>query len=276
MLANQEMKLETLRRSDLSKLNRQMHMLQDSIRKYEIVSATQSGSIGTLESLRKEMDGKIRELEEQIEMLESQSASSTQNMSGKLKKKEEEISVLKGKVAQIQKTLDDEVVGLGTITGDLRPAMGLVDPNKYSIQSSREAVVVRLNEELLFAKSSGSKFSVSRLSSKGKELIASMAEVLARFPAIKMEVVGHTDNNKPSTGYSDNWTVSVIRAVSVTKEFVNENGLSASQVKASGKGEYAPQGSNTDKQGQMANRRVELVLKLAEENLVQKIRKITG
>lgn len=271
MLANQEVKLETQRRSELAKLNREMKGLEESIREYEIVSATQSGSIGTLESLRKEMDGKIRQLEEQIEETESQSATSTQSLSGEIKDKNAEIKSLKGTIEEIKKTLDAEVIGLGTITGDLRPAMGLADPNKYSIQSSKEAVIVQINEELLFMKGS-----VSKLSSAGKELIASMAGVIARFPAIKMDVIGHTDNSKPRTGYSDNWTISVIRSVAVTKEFVNENGLNAGQVTASGKGEYAPQGSNNDKTGQSANRRVELVLKLAQENLVQKIKKIAG
>lgn len=271
MLANQEVQLETLRRAELAKMNLKIQKHENVIRDFELKSATQSGSIGTLENLRKESSDRIKSLEEQIEALNSKSSTSQQNLNKQLKGKQEEIDQLNTTLTNVKATLKKEEIDLGTLVGDLRPALGSVDPNLYGVVSSREAVILYLNEELLFRTGS-----VSKLSNDGKSLIGSIAEVLQRFPALEMEIIGHTDNSKPNTGYSDNWTISVIRAVEVTKEFVSENGLGASQVTASGKGEYAPMGSNEVDESRKANRRVELHLKLATENLIQKIKKITG
>ncbi|NNE28442.1 MAG: OmpA family protein [Saprospiraceae bacterium] len=268
-LANQEANLETLRRGEMGKLSRKINLLKKNIREHELTMASQKGSIETLEKIRKDLLQQKEELEDQLEATSAKSASSQESLAQKLESRNKKIKELESLIDDIDKTLEGEVVTIGTLAGDLRLALTEVDPNFYTLRSTRENLLLSMNEPLLFVKGS-----VSRLSDEGKDLLSSLAEVLQRFPTIKMEIMGHTDNSKPKSGYSDNWTISVIRSVAVTKELVNENGISSGQIKASGKGEYSPLGSNVDAEGQAQNRRVEILFWPAQKTLSQKIKRI--
>jgi len=269
LLSSQEMRLENIRRGQNAKLQRELSAVRDSLRIFEIEAATKSGSISTLESLRIELANKNRALEERMEELNSQSASQQQNLNQNLQDRENEINNLKQQIAEINKIIDGQEIEIGTLTGDLRAKLEpFYSPEKYEILSSREGLALSLNETLLFQKGS-----ISKLSSDGINLIQNLASVINNYPAMDIMVVGHTDDGKPSTGYSDNWTVSVVRSVKVVR-ILEENGVGANQIMAAGKGEFAPSASNTSPEGKARNRRVSLVFAPSQQIITQKIKKI--
>ena len=83
-----------------------------------------------------------------------------------------------------------------------------------------------------------------------------VAKVLQQNPALKLYVVGHTDNVGTLTS---NVALSNQRAASVLKALTTQYNVAAARLQAYGDGPYAPVASNDSDDGRARNRRVELV-----------------
>ena len=83
-----------------------------------------------------------------------------------------------------------------------------------------------------------------------------IAKLLTASPKLKLQVVGHTDNQ----GTPDyNLDLSRRRAASVVRALTSSYGVPASRLSSFGCGPYSPVGSNETEEGRAKNRRVELV-----------------
>lgn len=86
--------------------------------------------------------------------------------------------------------------------------------------------------------------------------LAEMAKALKANPALKVYIVGHTDNQ----GKLDyNTGLSQRRADAVVKALTTAHGIPAARLIPKGVGPLAPLAANTDAKGQAKNRRVEMV-----------------
>lgn len=86
--------------------------------------------------------------------------------------------------------------------------------------------------------------------------LTEIAKLLVQDPALKLYVVGHTDN----TGTLDhNMKLSQARAEAVVKELTSKHGVAADRLKPYGVGPLAPVTTNDTEEGRAKNRRVELV-----------------
>jgi OmpA-OmpF porin, OOP family len=83
-----------------------------------------------------------------------------------------------------------------------------------------------------------------------------VSKLLKETPALKVYVVGHTDN---VGGLAANMDLSKRRAASVVQSLTTKYGVSAAQLQSYGDGPYAPVASNESEDGRSLNRRVELV-----------------
>lgn len=83
-----------------------------------------------------------------------------------------------------------------------------------------------------------------------------VAKMLKGNAALKVYVVGHTDN---VGGLAANMDLSKRRAASVVQSLTTKYGVSAAQLQSYGDGPYAPVASNDSEDGRTLNRRVELV-----------------
>jgi OOP family OmpA-OmpF porin len=83
-----------------------------------------------------------------------------------------------------------------------------------------------------------------------------VAKLLSASPALKVYVVGHTDN---VGGLAANIDLSKRRATSVVQTLTTKYGVPATQLQPFGDGPYAPVASNDSEDGRSLNRRVELV-----------------
>jgi len=88
------------------------------------------------------------------------------------------------------------------------------------------------------------------------QAIAEVAKLLRSKPALKIFVVGHTDN---AGTVEHNLTLSQARAQAVTQALVRDHAVAASRLRAYGAGPFAPVASNDAEIGRAKNRRVELV-----------------
>lgn len=86
--------------------------------------------------------------------------------------------------------------------------------------------------------------------------LAQMANLLKAQPALKIYIVGHTDN---TGSLAHNVTLSQQRAEAVVKALTGRYGIASARLAAKGLASYAPVASNADDAGKARNRRVELV-----------------
>ncbi len=96
----------------------------------------------------------------------------------------------------------------------------------------------------------------SLIKPESAQAIAEIAKLLKSQPALKVFVVGHTDNQG---GVDSNITLSQARAEAVLKALVNEQGVAAARLRFYGCGQFSPVASNDSEEGRAKNRRVELV-----------------
>jgi len=88
-------------------------------------------------------------------------------------------------------------------------------------------------------------------------VLEQMAKVLKDDPAIKVYIVGHTDNQGTLEA---NQTLSQHRAESIVTALTTQYGIAASRMTARGVANLSPVASNASEDGRSSNRRVEMVL----------------
>jgi len=86
--------------------------------------------------------------------------------------------------------------------------------------------------------------------------IQEIAKLLQQDPALKLLVVGHTDNVGTLAANMD---LSLRRATAVVQVLTGKHGIAAARLVAQGAGPLAPVASNGTEEGRAKNRRVELV-----------------
>lgn len=88
--------------------------------------------------------------------------------------------------------------------------------------------------------------------------LQSMADALKAQPAMKVLIVGHTDNQGDIEA---NLALSQKRAQAVAEALSGKYGIAASRLSARGVSSFAPVSSNATEEGRARNRRVELVVR---------------
>lgn len=96
----------------------------------------------------------------------------------------------------------------------------------------------------------------SALKPESVETIAQIAALLQAQPALKLDIVGHTDN----VGAADaNLRLSQRRADAVVTSLVEDHGIDEARLSAKGEGMNVPVADNATEEGRAKNRRVEIV-----------------
>lgn len=96
----------------------------------------------------------------------------------------------------------------------------------------------------------------SELKPESAAAVGEIAKLLKATPALKVFVVGHTDN---VASLDLNTKLSQARAEAVVQALVTQHGIAAARLAGRGVGPLAPVASNDSEEGRAKNRRVELV-----------------
>jgi outer membrane protein OmpA-like peptidoglycan-associated protein len=96
----------------------------------------------------------------------------------------------------------------------------------------------------------------SELKPESDSAVAEVAKLLKADPALKVYVVGHTDN---VASLDLNLKLSQARAESVVHALVSKHEIAAARLTGRGVGPLTPVASNDNEEGRARNRRVELV-----------------
>ena len=96
----------------------------------------------------------------------------------------------------------------------------------------------------------------SLIKPESTQAIGEIAKLLKGQPALKLFVVGHTDNEGTVEG---NLRLSQERADAVLRALAGEHGIAPARLRAFGCGQFSPVATNDNAEGKAKNRRVELV-----------------
>lgn len=119
--------------------------------------------------------------------------------------------------------------------------------------TDRGAMVLRVKEKILFAPGSTS------LKQGAGAVLHKVADLVSPLP-FDIRIEGHTDDTPYEVQGQTNWDLSVQRAITVLKYYVDNRLLSLDRLSAVGFGDQRPLLPNDSKENRSLNRRVEFVL----------------
>ncbi|MEM9918067.1 MAG: OmpA family protein [Bacteroidota bacterium] len=260
--------LKANHKSEVDQWRSQVNAAKYEIEKLKLQLAERKGENNILAANAEKWEKRVDQLEEQIENLNSRSTSNQADLNQKLRDKEEEINALKEQLATIGQELDRHEQLFNQLLQEMRDSMRYWPTINYAARTGAEEVAVILPESLVFRKRS-----VTRLEEDGYDALEKIAEVIERYPNMKVVITCHTDNARPrNKSYKDNWNVSLLQSATVVRTLIQEFDLNAGQILPSGKGEFSPRASNESEEGRELNRRIEFVISPASEQLSKAIR----
>jgi len=133
----------------------------------------------------------------------------------------------------------------------------LID-GRLQMEQDRKRVIIRIEERGSFQ--SGS----AVMTEDFEEILFRISEVLSQLPG-EITVEGHTDDIPISTPrFNSNWDLSAARASSVANALLATGAVEAQRLKVQGYADTRPRASNEWPETRGLNRRVEIVVDLAE------------
>ena len=227
----------------------------------------------------------IRNLEKQYNDLSTQNLSQSELFNLELKKKTDELkkktSELKKNtdllatketqllerekaLSELQKVISRQDSITNRLNNLLRNALLGFKSDELSVEIKNGKVYVSMSDKLLFKSGSAA------IETKGVEAIKVLADVIVKNTDIDILIEGHTDNIPIKTAiYSDNWDLSVARALSIVRILTNDYKVPAARLTASGRGEFSPRSPNTSAEGRASNRRTEIILSPKLEEIMK-------
>lgn len=174
-----------------------------------------------------------------------------------LKKANDDLLAREAKIAELEKLLSDQKTKSEALRDAIKKALTDFSAGELSVYSKDGKVYVSMSDKLLFK--SGS----TTVESKGVEALGKLADVIKKNLDILVNIEGHTDNIPyiSSTGLiKDNWDLSLMRSSSVLHILTDKYKVVATQITASGRGEFFPIETNSTPEGRAKNRRTEIIL----------------
>lgn len=138
------------------------------------------------------------------------------------------------------------------LTGSLASAGIAATASSVKVEA-RGLVVTIQTDGVLFPSGSAT------MTQGGKDILAVLAPELQGI-ANRIVIEGHTDKRPLARVGYDNWNLSADRAISVLRVMVNELGIPAERLAATGYGEFHPVDTGESEEALARNRRVEIVV----------------
>ncbi|WP_152285813.1 OmpA/MotB family protein [Flavicella marina] len=131
---------------------------------------------------------------------------------------------------------------------------GLNDED-IQVNIEKTVVYISINDKLLFNSASYT------VSSKAKNILQKVADVINAQPEMDVMVEGHTDSRTINTEIlEDNWDLSVKRATSVVRELQNKYSVAPERLIAAGRSSYEPLVENNSAANRSKNRRTKIII----------------
>ena len=249
-----------------SKLDKQLKDIQDLSGKIEETTRNLENSISNnqrsnqtnteLESQLKSLKvGSSEEIARLMEKLQ-QTQTDLQKREDILKSAQTELEKRSLRMKELETALQQKDEAVKQLRQKVMDALVGFNNKGLTIQEKNGKVYVSLDEQLLF------KTGQWEVDPKGQQALSNLAEVLGQNPDINVLVEGHTDN-VPMRGIGevkDNWDLSVMRAIAVTRILLKNKAIEPKRITSAGRGEFFPIDEANTSQARQKNRRTEIIL----------------
>ena len=224
--------------------------------------AERKGENNILNVVRKELEGKIGDLENQIENLSVSASDQETQLKLKVNTLEKEIARLEKKLSAIGSLTEGVELKLKEIKGvlDSLPWTG------FLVENAQSGLLIIMEEPLIF------KSDLSEITPSGFGILDTLSSLLEPFLRFEVAVSVHTDTDKPNRKFADNWEFTMLRAAKIVSFLTEESGFSPNRISGSGKSAYYPKSSNSTPEGKKSNRRIEFLVRPSESFLIREIR----
>jgi chemotaxis protein MotB len=153
-----------------------------------------------------------------------------------------------------------DIIGVGEeVKSEINSEISSLDlGDQMSVYTTNKEVVITMKEKIAFTPGE------SEVLPGSEQILDNIAGIIGRHPHFLVEIIGHTDNVPIKTlHYPSNWELSVARAASVLKYFIN-NHVDPSRLSIKGYADQKPIAANNTADNRAKNRRVEIRLKIRE------------
>ena len=156
-------------------------------------------------------------------------------------------------LSQQQQQAQQEVSKLQVILSEAL-TQGLVE-----VERKGTKIIVRLKQKGTFPNGS------AQLNPAALPVLRALRDTINRNKG-QIIITGHTDNRPPPAGskYPSNWDLSAVRAAAVADSFIKLMNIPKERISVSGKADTASLNNNASSTDRARNRRVEVVLDIAE------------
>lgn len=163
----------------------------------------------------------------------------------------EETDDIESAISKLEQAEMEESEQMGEFIEEMLEQKGINDA--VEVKVTQHYVCLNMKGALLFKSASAD------LTDEARDILDHVGDILKVYEEHLIEIEGHTDN-VPIVHelYTTNDVLSDYRALSVFNFLVDEEGVSAANLKHSGRGEYDPIASNDTAEGRAQNRRVEI------------------
>lgn len=195
---------------------------------------------------------------EEVQALQAKLDESATNLSNALAQNQTNqdlIAGLKSQVADLEKQKEATVQRAGSLENEMRSELESKDVTISRLQGK---LTVNILDRVMF--DSGE----ATLKPEGAAVMKKIAAILAEHPAIKIHVVGHTDNvpirASAQNRFASNWELSTARALAAVHYLTEQAGIAPERVGAVGYGEFRPIADNATPEGRARNRRIAITI----------------
>lgn len=132
--------------------------------------------------------------------------------------------------------------------------MTKLDKQIEAVQKDNDSIILRINEQVLFEPGQ------TELNPASYPILRKVADIIRPLP-MNMRIEGHTDPTPIAGRKTNNWDLSVARAVAVMAFYQRGKLFSQDRMSAAGYGATRPVVPNTTPENMAQNRRVDFVLR---------------
>ncbi|PPK87622.1 flagellar motor protein MotB [Neolewinella xylanilytica] len=215
-----------------------------------------------------EQDDRIEALQSNLSSTNSELNEQLENLREALERREANLDSLIALQAAI---IDDYSSSLSAVANRLSDSLETkLDSGQYVILDRPGEVILSVQESSLFRPRS-----VGYLVDDAAAVLKTLAGTLGTNPLLKLQIVGHTDNQPNPIRNTDNWEYGALRAATLADKLATEYYISPNRITGATRGEYGPTQSNATEEGRYQNRRVEFVFTSNVANLLRELDRLT-
>ncbi|MCB1325960.1 MAG: OmpA family protein [Spirochaetales bacterium] len=256
------------------------------------------GERDELQSERDRLSSELERVQAELDRVKRENTAANQRLanlqqenadtSTELETVQQERTRLQQRIAELEGRINDLDARSRRLLDELRSIQRSRDLANQELDAALDELIVALEEQL-----SAGDLSVRRmdgmirlsfketalfssgqagLDARGRQVLANIATVLKKMPAMTFYVEGHTDSRGIGPNlvrrYPSNWELGAARAITVVRHLTEQEGIDASRMAAVSRGPHQPVAENSSATGRAQNRRIEItLLRSAPQNM---------